>query len=97
MRTFLAKLIVAVFLFVLAYNLPIYPYLYEFREYSQEQESLYQAWGNISLPDYYHNAVFARTAGIESTSLVYNVLAVAYPLLLVTFCWVIAGGVIRRK
>lgn len=97
MRNIFLKLALTLFFFVLAYNLPIYPYLSEVREYTQEQESLLQKWELTSLSDYYHNWIFARSAWVESTTAIYTALAIAYPACVVVLGWKISGWVVKTK
>ena len=75
MRKILPPLLALLAVLFLAFQ-PIFPYISELREYSQEGESLHQVWQFVSLPDFYAAARFAKVGWLETTWNNYLILGV---------------------
>ncbi|HND50249.1 MAG TPA: hypothetical protein PLL95_16900 [Anaerolineales bacterium] len=75
MRKILPPLLALLVVLFLAFQ-PIFPYISELREYSQEGESLHQVWQFVSLPDFYAAARFAKVGWLETTWNNYLILGV---------------------
>jgi len=80
--------------FVVA-QLPIFPYLGELREISEDGESLYQVWKLVSLPEFYDLGVFANRAWRDSIRYVYYILVAINHLVLVAVYWIV--GIYCKK
>lgn len=81
-------------------RLPIFPLLSEVREFSQEGESLYQAWSLVPMGEFYDAARFARAGWLETTWRNYLILfAVNHAGLAAVFfvCQRILNGVLSWK
>ena len=79
--------------------LPIYPLWVEGRQFTQSGESLYHEWQFVSLSEYYQSSIYAQTAWLELTKVVYILLAIVNPLVLVLSVWFVGRGLplIRNK
>ena len=87
MRKILPPLLALLVVLFLAFQ-PIFPYISELREYSQEGESLHQVWQFVSLPDFYAAARFAKVGWLETTWNNYLILGVVnHAALLVVFSY----------
>lgn len=73
---------------VLIAQLPIFPYVGELREFSEDGESLYQNWEMVSMPEFYDMAIFANHAWIDSTRYMYYGLFVLNHNILFAAYWV---------
>ena len=78
--------LVIVAAFLLSF-LPIYPLWVEGRQFTQSGESLYHEWQFVSLSEFYESSIYAQTAWLESTKVVYILLAVVNPLVLILSVW----------
>ena len=76
--------------------LPIYPLWVEGREFTQSGESLYHEWQFVSIRGYYDYAQYAQTAWLESTKVVYILLAITNPLVLVSVVGLAVRGVCKK-
>ena len=68
-------------------QLPIFPYLGELREITEDGESLYQDWKTVPMPEFHDLGFFAKRAWRDSTRFVYYILFVINHLVLVAVYW----------
>src|SRR5690606_29833127 len=87
MNKTVVSIILTILIFVFLSFLPIFPMLLEVRKSSSSGESLYQEWRFVSLGEYYESAIFARSAWLEITKIVYYALAVAHPVVAIFVSW----------
>ncbi|MCC6499260.1 MAG: hypothetical protein IT313_03225 [Anaerolineales bacterium] len=87
MNKIVVSIILTILIFVFLSFLPIFPMLVEVREFSSSGESLYQKWRFVSLGEYHDSAIFARSAWLEITKIVYYTLAVVYPVVAIFVSW----------
>ena len=94
LKRFLAP-IVALVLLILVAQIPIFPLLVEVRSFSQDGESLSQDLQFVSIPEFYHSAIYARTAWLDSTLYFYIALFVLNHATLLVLFW-ICTNVLKR-
>jgi len=87
MRSKFVPLALGVVITILLSFLPFYPLWVEGRQFTQSGESLYHELQFVSMRAYYEYAQYAQTAWLETTRVVYFLLAFINPFVLLSFCW----------
>ncbi len=83
----IVSIVFIILVFAFLSSLPIFPMLLEVREFSSAGESLYHEWQLVSLREYYESAIFARSAWLETTKIVYYTLLVVHPAVTILVSW----------